>query len=181
MLEAYKITWLKTFEWKRRMPKEIYGKGMTLHFLLSFFPCFIMAFLEMNNILACVWYCFFWITLFPVISSTIQRLHDVGKSGWYFLLCSSLGCITIGWILLFLQLQKSGMEQDNKWGSCEETLEQGEESRISFVDERLTLQDVRAERKKLFFVLLKIVGISIILVVVGFLLSTIEMLLAPYI
>lgn len=176
MLEAYKQSWLKTFKAKGRMGKEQYKKAMIIHIILLL-PVFIMVAMEMENIVVYLWTFYFMFAMFPIISSTIQRLHDVGKSGWSLLGYVLLGTILIGWILLGLQLKKDSDQIENKWGIPGDAPAGSD----SFVDERLTEQDVKEDRKQLFFVILKIAGISIIIVIVITLLSYLEVMIAPLI
>lgn len=181
MLEAYKITWLKTFEIKNRMSKEIYWKGMLMHFLLSFFPSLILTIMELEHAVVIVFYLFWLFSIFPVLSSTIQRLHDVGKSGWNLLLYYVLGCLMVGYVLLLINLTKDSEPCDNKWGRIKYPQdEKKREINPSFVDERLTEQDVKKDRLKLFFVILKILGIVVLIGIAGTILAEIEMYLAPY-
>ena len=49
----------------------------------------------------------------PALSLVVRRLHDVGKSGWFYLL---IFLFIIGWIWLFVLYCTEGQKQDNKWG-----------------------------------------------------------------
>ena len=56
---------------------------------------------------------YYLIMLIPSLSLAVRRLHDVGKSGWYYL----LGIIPIfGSILLLVYLIEDSNEGDNKYG-----------------------------------------------------------------
>lgn len=49
----------------------------------------------------------------PVIGSTVRRLHDIDKSGWYML----IGLIPIlGWIYMIVILCKTGTPGPNRFG-----------------------------------------------------------------
>ena len=51
-------------------------------------------------------------TLVPQIAITIRRLHDIGKSGWYYL----IGLIPlVGGIILLVWMCQDSTE-DNQWG-----------------------------------------------------------------
>jgi uncharacterized membrane protein YhaH (DUF805 family) len=52
--------------------------------------------------------------LVPSIAVAVRRLHDVGKSGWYFLLIFFL---VIGWIWLFVLYCKEGDTGPNEYGA----------------------------------------------------------------
>ena len=51
-------------------------------------------------------------TLVPQIAITIRRLHDIGKSGWWYLICliPLVGAIIL---LVFMCLDST---EDNQWG-----------------------------------------------------------------
>ena len=49
----------------------------------------------------------------PALSLVVRRLHDVGKSGWFYLLVLFP---IIGWIWLLVLHCTEGQKQDNKWG-----------------------------------------------------------------
>lgn len=49
MKEAYRQTWIHAFDWKRRIGKSIYLKGMLMHILLAWIPILIIVMLEIDN------------------------------------------------------------------------------------------------------------------------------------
>ena len=49
----------------------------------------------------------------PSLSVAVRRLHDVGKSGWFYLLVL---IPFIGWAWLFILYCIEGQKEDNKWG-----------------------------------------------------------------
>jgi uncharacterized membrane protein YhaH (DUF805 family) len=52
--------------------------------------------------------------LVPSIAVTVRRLHDIGKSGWWFLLVFA---ILIGWIILLVWNCTDGEPGENKYGT----------------------------------------------------------------
>lgn len=55
--------------------------------------------------------------ILPYISSTVKRLHDVNKSGWWFL------CFFVpvfGWIYLFILTIENGKETGNNYGDSQD-------------------------------------------------------------
>lgn len=58
-----------------------------------------------------------FVVAFPLISLTIRRLHDIGKSGWWYLICA-LGslCCGIGSIVMFIFTCLDSEPGDNQWG-----------------------------------------------------------------
>jgi len=49
----------------------------------------------------------------PALSLVVRRLHDVGKSGWFYLIIL-IPLIGIIWLLVLYCTE--GQKQDNKWG-----------------------------------------------------------------
>ena len=49
----------------------------------------------------------------PALSLVVRRLHDVGKSGWFYLIIL-IPLIGIIWLLVLYCTE--GKKQDNKWG-----------------------------------------------------------------
>ena len=56
------------------------------------------------------------VLIIPTISVTIRRLHDIGKSGWWILLC----CIPLVNIYLIYLLAQRGDKMDNHYGIAQE-------------------------------------------------------------
>lgn len=177
MLSAYKKSWLDSFNYKGRMSREVWNKVVGVHVMIAFVPVLICVLLD-SETLGMIWSPVALVSLFPVVSCLVRRLHDIGKSGWWLLLDLILAPVFIGGVLFVLQMKKESVPA-NKWGSPEgeeETLSAG-----SFVDERLTEADLKNENKKLFLIILKILGILAIISLVIWLLSEISMLVAPLI
>ena len=56
-------------------------------------------------------------SLILFISGSIRRLHDLGRSGWWFLLIFISMCTVLSFPLVLLYLiLKEGEKQTNKWG-----------------------------------------------------------------
>jgi uncharacterized membrane protein YhaH (DUF805 family) len=49
----------------------------------------------------------------PSIAVSVRRLHDIGKSGWYYLL---VFLPIIGWIWLIVLFAMEGENKPNEWG-----------------------------------------------------------------
>lgn len=156
MLQAYKQSWLYTFRWNRRMDCETYWKAIFIHILVGWVPATMGFFLEDSDYELAMFFCIvpFLISVFPVIGSTVQRLHDIGKSAWWLLLYWILAFIGIGMLLLIWTLKKDSVLYENKWGECSKTLKEEEQS--DFVDERVSERDIQAERNQIVVVLIKI-------------------------
>ena len=55
----------------------------------------------------------------PSLAVVVRRLHDVGKSGWFYLLVL---IPLIGWAWLFILYCIEGQKEDNKWGAGSKSL-----------------------------------------------------------
>lgn len=56
----------------------------------------------------------------PTIAVTVRRFHDVGLSGWLYLLFIVLSLIYIGGIIIFVITLLPSQKHDNKWGPVPE-------------------------------------------------------------
>ena len=54
------------------------------------------------------------IQFIPGLAVVVRRLHDVGKSGWYYLI---ILIPLIGFIWILVLLCTDGVEEENKWGT----------------------------------------------------------------
>jgi len=52
--------------------------------------------------------------LIPGLGIVVRRLHDVGKSGWFYLI---ILIPLIGFIWILVLFCTEGVKEDNKWGS----------------------------------------------------------------
>ena len=56
----------------------------------------------------------------PVLAVTIRRFHDVGMSGWFYLLFVVLSLFTIGGLIILVVTLIPTQKRDNKWGPIPE-------------------------------------------------------------
>lgn len=54
------------------------------------------------------------INFIPGLSIVVRRLHDIGKSGWFYLI---ILIPIIGFIWILILLCSDGVTEDNKWGT----------------------------------------------------------------
>lgn len=54
------------------------------------------------------------IQFIPGLAVVVRRLHDVGKSGWYYLI---ILIPLIGFIWILVLLCTDGVKEENKWGT----------------------------------------------------------------
>lgn len=59
-------------------------------------------------------YCYSLAVLLPGVAVCVRRLHDIGRSGWFFLL---IVVPVIGLVLLAVLLQLKGSSTENDWGA----------------------------------------------------------------
>ena len=58
--------------------------------------------------------CYSFAALVPGVAVCVRRLHDVGRSGWLFLM---ILIPVVGLVFLFLLMAVKGEQQENAWGS----------------------------------------------------------------
>ena len=51
--------------------------------------------------------------IIPGLAVSVRRLHDIGKSGWYYFICL---IPIVGVIILLVWACKEGERNENKWG-----------------------------------------------------------------
>lgn len=109
MIKAYLKMWKNTFNYRGISSRKDYWLAILLHYIICFIYLILMICLidETNKtvlglafILACT---YLFIHIFPYISLTTRRLHDIGISGWWQLLrlAPPLGTIIV---LIFMCL-----------------------------------------------------------------------------
>ncbi len=67
------------------------------------------------TMIACVLAVLFFFV--PYIALTVRRFHDVGLSGWLYLLFLALSFVTVGGIIIFVITLLPSQKHDNKWGA----------------------------------------------------------------
>lgn len=56
----------------------------------------------------------------PGLAVTVRRFHDVGMSGWFYLLFVVLSLFTIGGLIIFVVTLIPSQKRENKWGPVPE-------------------------------------------------------------
>ena len=57
------------------------------------------------------------VLVFPMIAMCFRRLHDIGKSGWWYLICMGLSlCCGIGSIIMIVFMCMDSQPGSNQWG-----------------------------------------------------------------
>ena len=97
--------------------------GYTLFRIIADFSIFIVAIImseisrSLGDIFFLLYYLFVLAVIIPSLSVAIRRLHDIGKSGWWFLITL---IPIIGPIWLIVLMCQPSFNGDNQWGSMPE-------------------------------------------------------------
>ena len=73
-----------------------------------------------NEVLVGLWILFFAAHILPGFALTIRRLHDIGKSGWWYLVAF---IPYIGGLIIFIFSVMPGQVGENTWGPDPKVLE----------------------------------------------------------
>lgn len=97
-MKAYLDLWRRCFDYKGVSTRREFWLPFGIHVAIAAVIA-LMIYIEtiQTTIVALILAAYLIISGIPFISLTVRRLHDVGKSGWYFFLWFGLG---IGTILL---------------------------------------------------------------------------------
>lgn len=98
MLDSYFDMLKGYFSFKGRVGRHEYWSGLLITLLIICVLLWFAEKIEMLNFLPGLFAIFMAI---PTITSTVRRLHDVGRSGWWALLFL---LPVVGWICLFIYL-----------------------------------------------------------------------------
>ncbi|MBQ9983476.1 MAG: DUF805 domain-containing protein [Lachnospiraceae bacterium] len=177
MLRSYKKIWLDAFDLKGRMSRSVYLRALIVQVFAVTIPSWIAILLlsEVSEVIGYVGLLGLSFSFIPMLSATVRRLHDVGRS-WKWLLLYYFTSFWLVGIILFLIHITDPCDEDNCYGprliedkghelSDEKQHEQDGQSmsiEASFVDERLTEQDVKNDRKKFWSSIGKLVLIHLI-------------------
>ena len=113
--EAVAKCYRKYFSFKGRASRSEYWWFFLLGFLFAW-PLLLSEFEEglWFSVLSFIYFMLTISVLIPGAAVWTRRMHDVGKSGWSWLL---MFVPVIGWIIIFRRLTKQGDEGENKYGA----------------------------------------------------------------
>ncbi len=100
-----------------RARRTEYWMFMLFHFLIIFVTAILMALLDDLVSIDITVFILLFYALFafvPALALTIRRLHDTGKSGWYYLLSF---IPYVGGIILLVFIVQDSEPGHNKWGA----------------------------------------------------------------
>lgn len=89
LFDYYKLFWQKTFNFTSRSRRKEYWAATLFNSIFIFIflaIVFIINDYSISRILYFLYGIFILITFIPNLSLCIRRLHDVGKSGWFYLI-----------------------------------------------------------------------------------------------
>ena len=112
--EAVKSGFDHFFNWKGRASRPAFWWLYLANFIVVFIAAFIDGLIGINTVGGGFLY---WIAIiaffFPVLSATIRRLHDTGRSGWWWWIQI---IPIIGFIVMLVFLCSASEEGKNKYG-----------------------------------------------------------------
>ena len=113
-LDAFKK---KYADFSGRARRTEYWMFMLFHILIIFLLAFlsgILSELQLEYISLILLVIYVLLSVIPTLAITIRRLHDTGKSGWYYLLSF---IPYIGGIILLIFVVQDSEYVYNKWGA----------------------------------------------------------------
>ena len=123
MISAFKSFWKNAFNFSGRATRSEYWFFMLDNVIIGFILGFLMGITGVlsdsgtpNFLVMAIYYIYLFAIIIPSISLVIRRLHDIGKSGWWYLglialnLLCGIGSIVM---LVFMCLDST---PDNQWG-----------------------------------------------------------------
>lgn len=110
------------FDFSGRARRKEFWMFYLFHFLIIFLITFLSFFLtsdiyedhETNWVYVPIICTYLLVSLIPSISLTVRRLHDTGKSGWWYLIVM---IPYIGWFIMTILTCMEGQSKPNKWGN----------------------------------------------------------------
>lgn len=106
----------KYADYRGRARRKEYWMFMAFHFTIIFFLSFLLGFMEefgFEFIPSFLLGIYLLLSFIPAMAISIRRLHDTGKSGWYYLLSV---IPYIGWVVVLIFTVQDSEPMQNKWG-----------------------------------------------------------------
>lgn len=108
IIENYVAFWTNIFKFDGRSRRSEYWYVVLANIIIGFILGIISNIID-SNILATLYSI---VSFIPSIALSIRRLHDTGKSGWWYL----IGITGIGAILLIIFFAQDSQPGSNKYG-----------------------------------------------------------------
>lgn len=115
LLASYIAFWKNAFNFSGRTRRRDYWYATVANSLVAMLISFVLGFIAgVTGFEAIVYlaYVYSVAVIIPGLSLCIRRLHDLGKSGWWYLLCLT----GIGSIVVLVWFCMEGQRGSNKYG-----------------------------------------------------------------
>lgn len=112
----YLKCWQQYADFSGRARRKEYWMFVLFNAIVAFVISFILGLIAgLTDIaaLANLSYIYTLAVLIPSLAVCVRRLHDVGKSGWMYLICL---IPVVGWIWLIILFCTDSQKGSNKWG-----------------------------------------------------------------
>ncbi|MGN0437232.1 MAG: DUF805 domain-containing protein [Lachnospiraceae bacterium] len=191
-MKAYLNMWERAFDFKGRTNRKdfwiAYGINLGIMIVLFLFLMIATYSDAMTAIIifpTCLSFIYSIMTIIPLLSLQIRRLHDTGHSAGFYVLLTLLSFCYIGTIVRFIFYVMDGSKEENKWGvptdenpeitgslqeneeTSNDTLQSHEED--EFVDQYITESQL-PQKKRWLRNMLILFGISLIIFILLFML-----------
>ena len=115
MIEAYK-RYLKNYaNFNGRSTRSDYWYVVLVNILISFILGFVSFFIpDLAGFLSIITMLYSLTILVPSLAICVRRLHDINKSGWYYLLAL---IPIVGSIIVIVFFCTASVDENNKYGS----------------------------------------------------------------
>ena len=113
MVEAYQKYLTNYANFKGRSTRSDYWYVVLANFIIGFVLGFVGSILHLGKITDIISIIYSLATLVPGIAIVFRRLHDINKSGWFYLLVL---IPIVGWIIMLVFLCTPSVNENNNYG-----------------------------------------------------------------
>ena len=116
-MKWYFKCWQQYADFSGRARRKEYWMFVLFNAIVAFVISFILGLIAgLTDIaaLANLSYIYTLAVLIPSLAVCVRRLHDVGKSGWMYLICL---IPVVGWIWLIILFCTDSQKGSNQWGN----------------------------------------------------------------
>lgn len=126
MRHAWKSFWSNYFNFSGRSTRSEYWFSLLNNILVFIFLYIIIGIGKLINIFdiglvniifSIPYYAYAILITIPSFAICIRRLHDIGKSGWWYLICGLLNFVFGLGAIIFIIFMCLDSSPDNQWGS----------------------------------------------------------------
>ena len=112
MIEAYKKFWLNYTNFKGRASRSDYWYVVLANFIIGIIFGILGGSADTTNIFDIIYYMYTLAILVPGLAICVRRLHDINKSGWYYLM---ILIPLAGPIIVLVYLCKASVNENNQY------------------------------------------------------------------